>query len=168
MADNRSGTAICCSESNERIRQLNSVRHIIFGWDRFNSITWLLLLLFFCIWCIGFFNMYEPKSEDDHHDHHWNEKCMRKGDQYKKNREKCKYFIILLIFNKKSVFNNNCNKHMYAHIIKLLCTCIYLNSFVYLFFNLCFNKLAWSLHILLIEYMYNLIEIWLIIFIFLI
>lgn len=72
MADNRSCT--CHMESNERIQQLNSVRHIVFGWDRFNSIICLVLLVFFCIWCIVFFNTYEATQDDhqdhDHHDHH--------------------------------------------------------------------------------------------------
>jgi len=50
MTDNGSSATICCSKSSEH--QFKSVRHIIFGWDRFNSISWLLLLLLFCIWCI--------------------------------------------------------------------------------------------------------------------
>lgn len=135
MSDNQSSAAICCSESNERIHQLNSVRHIIFGWDRFNSITWLLLLLFFCIWCIGFFNMYEPKDDHhDHHDHHWNEEMHEK---HREKWQKCKYFII---FNKKSVTNNNC-KYIRVNIIEFSLIC--LNLFVYINFSI-FVLINWN------------------------
>ncbi|KYM88867.1 hypothetical protein ALC53_02633 [Atta colombica] len=69
MADNQSNATICCSKSNGN--QFLSIRQIIFGWNRFNSISWLLLFVFFCIWCITYFSAYKIESEEDNnHDNH--------------------------------------------------------------------------------------------------
>ncbi|EZA52760.1 hypothetical protein X777_07141 [Ooceraea biroi] len=70
MADNRSRTAIYCSESNERVHQFISIRQLIFGWDIFNFVTWMLLLALFCIWSTVFFCTYEVQSEDANNEHH--------------------------------------------------------------------------------------------------
>lgn len=63
MADSRSCATICCSESNNHIRQYSSVRQIILGWNMFSAATWLLLLALFCIWCLTFFLIYTPEGD---------------------------------------------------------------------------------------------------------
>lgn len=49
---------------------MKTPREIIFGWDRFNSTCFGLLILSFIVWCIAYFASYTPLPVDDHGGHH--------------------------------------------------------------------------------------------------
>ena len=71
-AYSQSGETIC--GTNTRIvfkKEFKTVNHIIFGWDRFNSITLVLFVVLFCVWFVMFLTIYDSNamSHGDHSAH---------------------------------------------------------------------------------------------------
>lgn len=71
-AYSQSGETIC--STSRRIvfkKEFKTVNDIILGWDTFNSITLVLFVVLFCVWCIMFFRMYDSSamSHGDHSAH---------------------------------------------------------------------------------------------------
>ncbi|KOC63034.1 hypothetical protein WH47_04429 [Habropoda laboriosa] len=72
-ADSQSAERICDTNSGlVHRKEFKTVTGIIFGWDRFNSITMFILIILFCVWCACFSVLYDPSKLDDNSHHHMN------------------------------------------------------------------------------------------------
>ncbi|KAF7403598.1 hypothetical protein HZH68_006392 [Vespula germanica] len=52
---------------DENFPEIKSSKQIILGWDSFNSITFLILIVLFTSWCLTYFITYVPKEEHNVH-----------------------------------------------------------------------------------------------------
>ncbi|KAG7190511.1 hypothetical protein KM043_006612 [Ampulex compressa] len=48
-------TETICAERDWRMKHPRTCKEVIFGWDRFNAATFMILVLLFCAWSITFF-----------------------------------------------------------------------------------------------------------------
>ncbi|KAL2726870.1 high affinity copper uptake protein 1-like [Vespula squamosa] len=63
MASNRFPESSRPRANDENFREIKSSKQIILGWDTFNSITFLILIVLFTGWCLTYFITYIPKEE---------------------------------------------------------------------------------------------------------
>lgn len=62
---------IACACGSNQIKEYKSLREIIFGWDKFNSITSLVLIIALVLWSVIFFIAIENKvTNSDNHGGH--------------------------------------------------------------------------------------------------
>lgn len=56
---------------NMRFRKkFETVNEIIFGWDKFNAITFFIFILLFCVWCFTFFFTYNSNTVQENQSGH--------------------------------------------------------------------------------------------------
>lgn len=69
-SDNQSTERMGATNSTSAVtKEFKTLNDVIFGWDKFNATTLLILIVLFCLWCVIFFVLYDPHLNAGEADH---------------------------------------------------------------------------------------------------